>query len=113
MSGARDIAICSSSQTWNFFFLMLTVQSVQFVQSDMAGPYKLYDDVLGVDMVEFDWQAWSNDIMKHGVFLVNGKVPRGPVKGCHVAPLYWFMSRYVKLLGSVGFDPRTSPSHKL
>jgi hypothetical protein len=24
-------------------------------------------------------------------FLANGMVPRGPVMGCHVAPLYWLL----------------------
>jgi hypothetical protein len=40
-------------------------------------------------MVEFDWKEWSNDIMTCGILLVNGKVPCGPIMGCHVAPLYW------------------------
>jgi hypothetical protein len=62
------------------------------------------------DVADFDWQAWSNQEATHGVLLVNGKVPRGPVMGCHMAPLYWFMGCYVKLLESVGFDPRTSPT---
>jgi hypothetical protein len=98
--------------------MMLTVQSVQSVQDDMAGLYRPYEDMARPyksydDVAEFDWQAWLNDIMTRGVLLVNGKVPHGPIMGYHVAPLYWFMSRYVKLLGSMGFDPQTSPPYKI
>jgi hypothetical protein len=35
--------------------------------------------------------SWVNRNATRGIFLINGKVPRGPVMGCHVAPLYWLM----------------------
>jgi hypothetical protein len=35
------------------------------------------------------WQIWVNGASTRGIILVNGKVPHGPVMGCHVAPLYW------------------------
>jgi hypothetical protein len=41
-------------------FLMLTVQSVQSVQDDVAGPYRSYDDV-----ENFGWQLRSNDVSTH------------------------------------------------
>jgi hypothetical protein len=34
---------------------MLTVQSVQSVWSDVAGPYILYDDVSDGDVADFGW----------------------------------------------------------
>jgi hypothetical protein len=40
-------------------------------------------------------------------FLANGLVPRGPVMGCHVAPLYWLVGQ--NFMESVGIEPRTSP----
>jgi hypothetical protein len=39
-------------------------------------------------------------------------VPRGPVMGCHVAPLYWLLVCYVKFYGSVGVEPRPPPTVK-
>jgi hypothetical protein len=35
------------------------------------------------DLVESCCDTWH--------FLANGVVPRGPVMGCHVAPLYWLL----------------------
>jgi hypothetical protein len=35
--------------------MMLTVQSVQSIQADVAGPYKPYDDVASDDMEKFSW----------------------------------------------------------
>jgi hypothetical protein len=41
-------------------------------------------------------------------FLVNGMVPRAPVMGCHVAPLYWLLVCYQNFMESMGVEPRTS-----
>jgi hypothetical protein len=87
MSGARDIAICSSSQTGKKI-LMLTVQSVQ---ADVAGSYRPYDDVAYDDVEESGWLLKVNDVSTRGSFLVNDWVPRGPIVGCHVAPRHWLI----------------------
>jgi hypothetical protein len=42
---------------------MLTVQSVQSVQTDVTGPYRLYDDVASDDMENFGFQLKSNDVL--------------------------------------------------
>jgi hypothetical protein len=89
MSGARDIAICSSSQTGKFF--LLTVQSIQSVQADVAGPYRSYDDMASDDMAKSSWLLKVNDVSTRGSFLVNDWVPRGPIMGCHVAPRNWLI----------------------
>jgi hypothetical protein len=42
----------------------------------------------------------------------NGKVPRGPIVGCHVAPLYWLLVYWFvnqNFMGPWGSNPRTSP----
>jgi hypothetical protein len=41
----------------------LTVQSVQSVQADVAGPYRPYDDMASDDMVEFGWLLKANDVL--------------------------------------------------
>jgi hypothetical protein len=35
---------------------------------------------------QFHWQIWES-FDTHGIILANVLVPRGPVMGCHVAPL--------------------------
>jgi hypothetical protein len=63
-----------------------------------------------------DWQAWSNGKSTRGISLVNGKVPRGPIMGCHVAPLYWLLV-LCKIIGVRGVRPPDLPTaysfHKL
>jgi hypothetical protein len=71
--------------------MMLTVQSVQSVQADVAGPYRPYDDVASDDMAKSSWLLKANDVLTHGSFLVNDWVPHGPIVGCHVAPRYWLI----------------------
>jgi hypothetical protein len=44
--------------------------------------------------------SWVNQNATHGIFLINGKVPHGPIMGCHVAPLYWILVCYVKFYWS-------------
>jgi hypothetical protein len=59
-----------------------------------------------------DWQFWVNHLSTRGMVLANYEVPRGPVMGCHVAPLYWLLVYwfdYQNFMESVGFEPRTSP----
>jgi hypothetical protein len=75
-----------------------TVRTVR--TGDVAGSYGR----TGGDMAD----SWSNGKSTCGISLVNGKVPRGPIMGCHVAPLLLVHDRYVKLLESTGFDPWTS-----
>jgi hypothetical protein len=60
-------------------------------------------------VADSDWQMWSNQNATRGIILVNGKVPRGPVMGCHVAPQYWMLVVVLKFNGSVGVKPQTSP----
>jgi hypothetical protein len=56
------------------------------------------------------WQIWVNHDVTRGIFWINGVVPRGPVMGCHVAPLYWLLVQ--NFMESMGFEPRTSPPCK-
>jgi hypothetical protein len=70
---------------------VLTVQSIQFVQADVAGPYRPYDDMATDDVAEFDWMLKANDVLTGGVLLVNDWVPRGPIMGCHVATRNWLV----------------------
>jgi hypothetical protein len=57
----------------------------------VAGPYRPYDDVASDDMATSGWLLKENDIVTHGVLLVNDWVPRGPIMGCHVAPRNWLV----------------------
>jgi hypothetical protein len=66
--------------------MMLIVQSVQ---GDVAGPYRPYDDV-AYDETS-GWLLKVNDIVTHGILLVNDWVPRGPIMGYHVAPRNWLV----------------------
>jgi hypothetical protein len=57
------------------------------------------------DVVDFDWQVWSNQNATRGIILVNGKVPRGPVMGCHMAPWYWLLVVFKIVWGPWGSNP--------
>jgi hypothetical protein len=35
--------------------------------------------------------TWSNQELTRVMIRLVGKVPRGPIKGCHVAPHYWLL----------------------
>jgi hypothetical protein len=71
--------------------------------TDVAGLYigttrGRCDNMAGV--MTGKWLLMSlNDCVTLGIYWVNGKVPRGPVQGCHVAPLYWSLD-IGKSLGS-------------
>jgi hypothetical protein len=52
------------------------------------------------DVAVLDWQMWSNYDVTRGIILVNGVVPRGPVMGCHVAPLLLAIGLLFKILWS-------------
>jgi hypothetical protein len=56
-----------------------------------------------------DWQIWANHLTTRGIILANVLVPRGPVVGYHVAPLYWLWFVNQNFMESVGVEPRTSP----
>jgi hypothetical protein len=95
MLGARDIAICSNRQTGKKKGT-LTVQSVQSVRMltwhDRTLTWQSpYVQVVDDDVAFTHWQIWANHIATHGSYWANGVVPRGPVMGCHVAPLYWLL----------------------
>jgi hypothetical protein len=51
--------------------------------------------------------TWANQWLTRGIHRLVVKVPRGPVKGCHVAPRDWFMVM-CKILWT-GFEPWTYP----
>jgi hypothetical protein len=56
-------------------------------QADAAltGPY-------GKDVASVGWLTVDELYVTRGIFGANGRVPRGPIKGCHVAPrflVYW------------------------
>jgi hypothetical protein len=42
--------------------MMLTVQFVQSVHADVAGPYRPYDDMASDDVEKFGWKLRSNDV---------------------------------------------------
>ena len=70
---------------------------------------KWYDDVAG-DVAHFiGWQLASH-IVTRGISWANGRVPRGPIKGCHVAPQVWLFG-CVKLYGGRGVRPPDVPHH--
>jgi hypothetical protein len=57
---------------------------------------------------------WQYDVADVGeseltrvMFWLVFKVPRGPVKGCHVAPYYWFIG-LLKFWYGPGVEPATS-----
>jgi hypothetical protein len=54
--------------------------------------------------------TWANQQMTRVNFWLVGKVPRGPVTGCHVALCYWLFGFKVKYgLACTGVEPTTSP----
>ena len=55
--------------------------------------------------------SWANQNATHGIFLINGKVPHGPVMVCHVAPLYWLLVCYVKFYWSL-WGSTLGPPHR-
>jgi hypothetical protein len=63
----------------------------------------MYADRAAGDVAIIYWQMWSNYDVTRGIILVNGVVPRGPVMGCHMAPLYWLLVQ--NIMDSVGFEP--------
>jgi hypothetical protein len=69
----------------------------------MTGPYGRAD-VAGDEAVRLDkWQGpWTNQKPTCVIVWLVVKVPRGPVKGCHVAPQDWFIGLCVKSFGLVG-----------
>jgi hypothetical protein len=53
-------------------------------------------------------------MVTRGTFVASGKVPRGPMKGCHVAPRILAIWSFIKsYMEAAGFDPRTSPLQRL
>jgi hypothetical protein len=65
----------------------------------------IHVDVAG-DVSISDWQFWENNLSTRGKVLENGKVPHGPVMGCHVAPQYWHLVCCLKLVwGPWGSNP--------
>jgi hypothetical protein len=57
---------------------------------------------------------WANQFVTRGILWSNGVVPRGPVMGCHVAPLYWLLvfGLFIKILWRLwGSTP--GPPHRL
>jgi hypothetical protein len=53
--------------------------------------------------------TWANQQLTHGIHRLVGKVPRGPVKGCHVAPHDWLLVMCIKFgLAWPGVEPVTS-----
>jgi hypothetical protein len=46
---------------------------------------------VSIDVAGFVADKWTSYITPHGILQANGKVPRGPMEGCHVAPVYWFL----------------------
>jgi hypothetical protein len=51
--------------------------------------------------------VWTSHRWTRGTYLANVKVPRGPVMGCHVEPIYWFIFIWKKL-ESIVVEPMTS-----
>jgi hypothetical protein len=76
-----------------------TVQFVQSVHADVAGPYSPTwhdDDVAGDDWTT-KWQMWANHVSARGILLANSVVPRGT--------LFWYVKIFVE---STGVEPWTS-----
>jgi hypothetical protein len=67
------------------------VLTVQFVQSNVAGPYRPYDDVSGDDMARNCWLEAVELGSDTFPLVGNGVRTRGPIRGCHVSLIVWFM----------------------
>jgi hypothetical protein len=79
----------------------------------MTGPYDRAD-VVGDEVVRLDkWQGpWTNQKLTRVIVWLVVKVPRGPVKGFHVAPQDWFIGLCVKFFGSAGIRKPDLPVGK-
>jgi hypothetical protein len=58
---------------------------------DVASSYGPYDDRTVLTWRLMISGSWTNLVATHGISLANGRVPRGPINGCHVAPVYWLL----------------------
>jgi hypothetical protein len=102
---------CSSEQIGKN--LVLTVQSVR---SDVAGPYRPYDDMSDGDMVDVGWLTVGESGDDTCPLVANGVRTRGPIRGRHVSLIVWFIL-LCKIYGGVrGVQPpnlpqRITPSH--
>jgi hypothetical protein len=67
------------------------------------------------DHIEVTWQAFigwqlSNPEVTHVRLLANGVMTCGPIHGCHMSLIVWFMVVCKNYWESAGFDPWTSPT---
>jgi hypothetical protein len=58
------------------------------------------------DVAFADWLTFGRVRLRHVAFSSNGKVPRGPMKGCHVAPIDLLL--VFKWISKIIWSPRGS-----
>jgi hypothetical protein len=76
---------------------------------DVAGPYRPY----GGDVVDIGWSILGESDVDTCHWVAYNRRTRGPIQGCHVSLTGWLRSSIYKMLEAAGFDPRTSPPHRV
>jgi hypothetical protein len=67
-----------------------------------TGRQVMWHVFIGSIVANMDCDTWH--------FGANDRVPRGPIKGCHVAPRVWTIWSFIKIYGGHGVRPPDLPS---
>ena len=76
---------------------------------DVAGPYMLYDG----DVADIGWLILGESDVDMCHWVAYNRRTHGPIQGHHVSLTGWLRSSIYKMLEAAGFDPRTSPPHRV